>query len=49
MKTSLSVLLLLLGLAEISKSVSIESQSGINNPADPAKSDSKIEPEQIQK
>jgi hypothetical protein len=45
MKRNLSVLLLLLGLAEISKTVSIENQTEQLNHMCPPKSDSKIKPE----
>ena len=45
MKRNLSVLLLLLGLAEISKTVSIENQTEQLNHIDPPKSDSNIKPE----
>ena len=45
MKRNLSVLLLLLGLAEISKTVSIENQTEQLNQIDPPKSDSNIKPE----
>ena len=45
MKRNLSVLLLLLGLAEISKTVSIENQTEQLNHIVSPKSDSKIKPE----
>jgi hypothetical protein len=45
MKRNLSVLLLLLGLAEISKTVSIENQTEQLNQMCPPKSDSKIKSE----